>query len=171
MSDDASSARGFADSQVEIVPYRDSLAGAFADLNYEWIGKDYLIEDRDREILESPREHIIEPGGQIFFALIDGRAVGTAALEAHSAAGFELVKMAVSPRFRGLRIGERLLRECIRYAAGHGKSEITLDSNTKQAAAIALYRKFGFQEVPLDPDSPYTRVNIRMRLALPPITM
>jgi ribosomal protein S18 acetylase RimI-like enzyme len=152
---------------VEIIGFQESLAKDFADLNYEWIAKGYGIEEHDREILDSPFEKIIKPGGEIFFAIAKGTAAGTVALENYGTDAFELVKMAVSPEFRGLGIGDKLIEACIRYSIEKGKLRITLDSNTKQVAAINLYRKYGFREVPLDPDSPYTRVNIRMELALP----
>lgn len=151
---------------VEIVTFRKKYAKHFADLNYEWIAKHYGIEDHDREILDSPYEQIIKPGGQVFFALVKGEAAGTVALENHSPEAFELVKMAVSPEFRGLGIGDWLMEACIDYSRKKGKRSITLDSNTKQIAAINLYRKYGFREVPLDPNSPYVRVNIRMELTL-----
>ena len=151
---------------VEIVTYRKSYAKHFADLNYEWIAKSYGVEDHDREILDAPEESIIRPGGQIFFARVKGDVAGTVALENHSSDSFELVKMAVSPSFRGLGIGDSLIEACIEYARKKGKKSIALDSNTKQIAAINLYRKYGFKEVPIDPNSPYVRVNIRMELVL-----
>ena len=156
---------------VEIVTFRDEFAEAFASLNYEWIESTYGVEEHDREILDAPFEKIIKPGGQIFFALADDTVAGTAALENQGPDAFELVKMAVSPKFRGLGIGDRLMNACIEYALLAKRSRITLDSNTKQAAAICLYRKYGFREVPLDPNSPYSRVNIRMELAMPPGSM
>ncbi len=159
------------EKRVEVVTFRDSLASDFAALNYEWIAKGYGIEPHDREILDAPREKIIEPGGQVFFALVDGVTAGCVALENQTSEGFELVKMAVSPDFRGLGIGDRLMEACIAYAVEKGRAYLALDSNTKQAAAINLYRKHGFVEVPLDPDSPYSRVNIRMQLALPRTSM
>ncbi len=157
--------------RIEIVGFRDSLARDFAELNYEWIAKGYGIEEHDREILDAPYEKIVKPGGEVFFALVDGKAAGTVALEVHGEDGFELVKMAVGPQFRGLGIGDRLIEACIAFATDKGKRRITLDSNTKQAAAINLYRKYGFREIPLDPNSPYRRVNIRMELALPGASM
>lgn len=153
-------------SSVEIVTFKKRYAVDFAELNYEWIAKGYGIEDHDREILDAPYESIIEPGGQIFFALVEGKVAGTVALENHSKDSFELVKMAVSPSYRGLGIGDRLIEACIDYARKHRKKTIALDSNTKQIAAINLYRKYGFKEVPIDPKSPYVRVNIRMELVL-----
>lgn len=152
--------------QVEIVAFRKALAKYFAELNYEWIAKSYGIEEHDREILDAPYESIIKPGGQIFFALVKEKVAGTVALENLTRENFELVKMAVSPEYRGLGIGDRLIEACIEFAKRKRKKSITLDSNTKQLAAINLYRKYGFKEVPIDPNSPYTRVNIRMELAL-----
>lgn len=158
-------------TEIEIVGFREEFAEAFAALNYEWIETTYGIEEHDREILDAPLEKIINPGGQVFFALAGGIVAGTVALENNSPGAFELVKMAVSPDCRGLGIGGMLMQACIDHALRENKVRITLDSNTKQAAAIRLYRRFGFREVPLDPNSPYTRVNIRMELALPPTSM
>jgi ribosomal protein S18 acetylase RimI-like enzyme len=81
---------------------------------------------------------------------------------------FELAKMAVSPEFRGLGISNKLMTACIEYARSSGKRRIILESNTKQVAAIKLYRKFGFLETPLDPNSQFARANIRMELAIRP---
>ena len=155
---------GFSD--VLTVKFEERFAPDFADLNYEWIEKTYTVEDHDRVVLEHPVEQVIEPGGQIFFTLIDDKAVGTVALIEMSDDAFELAKMAVSPDFRGLGLSNNLMVACIEYATAAGKRSIVLESNTKQAAAIKLYRKFGFTETPLDPNSQFQRVNIRMELAI-----
>jgi ribosomal protein S18 acetylase RimI-like enzyme len=65
---------------------------------------------------------------------------------------------------RGRGIGDMLMTACIEYARESGKRWIVLESNTNQVAAIGLYRKFGFLETSLDPDSYYQRANIRMEL-------
>lgn len=158
-------------STVTIVTFLPELAKDFADLNYEWIAVGYGIEGHDREILDNPFEKIIEPGGEIFFAILDDRVVGTVALENAPPDRYEMVKMAVLPEFRGRGIGDDLIRACVEFGAAQGRKAITLDSNTKQIAAISLYRKHGFVEVPLDINSPYKRVNIRMELALPERSM
>ncbi len=156
---------------VRVVKFESAFAKAFADLNYEWIAKDYNIEEHDREMLDSPLEYVIEKGGQIFVALVDGQPAGTVALIFVDDSTFELAKMAVSPAFRGFGLGDELMKACIDYAVATGRSKIVLESNTKQAAAINLYRKFGFFETPLDPNSPYERVNIRMELAITDVNM
>ncbi len=153
---------------IKIVGFDAAYADAFAKLNYEWIEKSYAIEPHDREILDHPVEHIIEPGGEIFFAMLDNEAVGTVALIESSANAFELAKMAVTPGLQGRGVGKQLMQACIDHARKTGKSEIILESNTKQEAAIHMYRAFDFEETELDPRSQYSRANIRMRLAIQP---
>ncbi len=151
---------------VEIVKYNDKYRSDFANLNYEWIAKFFSVEDHDREQLEDPYRYIIEPGGEIFFALIDGAVVGTAALIRMDNESFELAKMVVSPKFQGYKIGEKLLVASIEHARDAGRKRIILESNTKQFAAINMYRKWNFEEIPLDPNSLFARANIRMQLDL-----
>jgi ribosomal protein S18 acetylase RimI-like enzyme len=151
---------------IEIIGFEERYAKEFADLNYEWIATAYSIERHDREILDNPVEQIIAPGGQVFFAMDGCKPVGTVALIAMDDDSFELAKMAVSPECRGLGIGNLLMAACVDHARISGKRFIILESNTRQTAAIELYRKFGFSEAPLDPNSQFARANIRMRLDL-----
>ena len=151
---------------INVIEFDQRFASDFASMNYEWIEKAYTVEEHDREVLDHPFENIIEPGGQIFFAVVGGKPAGTVALINTSDEEFELAKMAVSPEFRGLGLSNRLMAACIECAKAAGKSRIILESNTKQVAAIKLYRKFGFVEAPLDPNSHFLRANIRMQLAI-----
>ncbi len=151
---------------LEIVDFSDDWAKDFAALNYEWIEKYFAVEEHDREILDRPREFVIDPGGQIFMAIIDGQAAGTVALIPDGEDIMELTKMAVSPNFQGLGIGGKLMARCIEYAKEPGIKTVFLESNRKLAPALNLYRKFGFVEVPGHPDSFYSRADIRMELDL-----
>jgi ribosomal protein S18 acetylase RimI-like enzyme len=151
---------------VRIIGFEEQYARAFADLNYEWIEKAYKVEQHDREILDHPVEEIIDKGGQIFFAIVGDEAVGTVALIRIDGESLELAKMAVDPAFRGRGISNMLMAECIDHSRQAGAKSIILESNTKQVAAIRLYRKFGFEETPLDPNSLFSRANIRMELAI-----
>lgn len=152
--------------EIRIVPFDPAYAGDFARLNYEWIERDYGIEEHDREVLDHPFESVIKPGGEIFFAL-DGRAaIGTVAMILMQSGSFELAKMAVDPAYRGRGIGDMLMNACIGHASRNKAPSIILESNTKQVAALRMYRKFGFIEIPLDPNSLFARANIRMELAI-----
>jgi ribosomal protein S18 acetylase RimI-like enzyme len=151
---------------INVVPFEPAFAKAFADLNYQWIAESYGIEEHDRELLDHPYESIVEPGGEVFFAIVGDSVAGTVAMVRMDGRHYELAKMAVSPEFRGRGIGDELMRACIDHAVRNGAASIILESNTKQEAAIRLYRKHGFVEIPLDPDSHFVRANIRMELAL-----
>jgi DNA-binding MarR family transcriptional regulator/GNAT superfamily N-acetyltransferase len=153
-------------SPVTIRGFSDALAPEFARLNYQWIEEYYEVEEHDREQLDDPKSYVIENGGEILFALNGGEVVGTAALIEMGNGSFELAKMAVDGGFRGFGIGEKLMEGCIKYSRDAGKKSIILESNTKQIPAISLYRKFGFVEIPLDPDTLFKRANIRMELEL-----
>jgi putative acetyltransferase len=152
--------------QVEIVEFTEKYAADFARLNYEWIEHFFQIEAHDREMLDNPVEYIIKDGGQIFFALSGEKAVGTVALLRVGEESFELAKMAVAPEYRGLKIGDKLMSACLEYAKNVGKRRVFLLSNTKLAPALALYKKSGFREIPLDPDNLYERTDIQMEILL-----
>lgn len=151
--------------EVEVFEFEDKYAADFARLNYEWIENYFEIEEHDREMLDNAKEYIINQGGQIFVAEIEGEAVGTVALINTDAESFELAKMAVTAKHRGLKIGDKLMSACIKYAKKINKKRIFLLSNTKLIPAITLYKKFGFKEVPLE-KSEYLRTNIKMELLL-----
>ena len=152
--------------EIQIVPFDPLYAKAFADLNYQWIEESYGVEEHDRELLDHPYESVIAEGGEIFFAVVGEEVAGTVAMVKLANDRFELAKMAVSPAFRGRKIGDALMRACIEFARSKRAESIILESNTKQGAAISLYRKYGFAEIPLDPNSHFVRANIRMELAL-----
>lgn len=152
--------------EVKVIEFREKYAGDFASLNYEWIEDMFVIEEHDREVLDHPIEYIINDGGQIFFALFDGEAAGTVALIRVGEDTYELAKMAVSSKYRGLKIGDKLMSACLDYAEKSGKKRVFLLSNRKLIPAINLYKKFGFTETPMDPDFTYERTDIQMELLL-----
>jgi ribosomal protein S18 acetylase RimI-like enzyme len=151
---------------VQIVEFDSAYAKDFADLNYQWIAETYGVEQHDHDVLDHPYDAVIAPGGQIFFAVSDSGVAGTVAMIPYESDAFELTKMAVDPRFRGHGIGDKLMLACINFARSSNRRRIILESNTKQVAAIQLYRKFGFKDTPLDPNSHYVRANIRMELVV-----
>ncbi len=151
---------------IEIVSFTDDWAGDFASLNYEWIEEYFAVEKHDKEVLDDPQTNVIEPGGEIYMAVVSGLAAGTVALIPAGEGILELTKMAVSPEFRGMGIGDALMAKCIEHARNSGVHTIWLESHTKLAPALGLYRKHGFVETPKDPNSPYSRADIRMQLAI-----
>ena len=57
---------------------------------------------------------------------------------------------------------EKLLEYCLKEALLLSAKRVTLFSNTKLVSAIALYRKYGFEETALPADIHYKRANIKM---------
>ena len=153
---------------VEIVPFAARWARDFARLNYEWIEKYFSVEQHDREILDDPQTWVIGPGGQIFMALADSQAVGTVAMIPAGEGTLELTKMAVSPAHQGQGIGDELMYAAMRYARNTGARKVFLETHHKLGPALGLYRKHGFVDVPPDPDSLYSRADVRMELAIEP---
>lgn len=151
---------------VEIVEFAEEWAEDFASLNYEWIEKYFAVEKHDREILDDPQTYVIDPDGQIFMAIVSGLAAGTVAMIPSGEGVMELTKMAVAPEFQGMGIANHLMAACIKYAETNGTKVVFLESHRSLQPALALYRKFGFIETPIDPSSEYARADIRMELAI-----
>jgi len=135
------------------------------NLNIEWLEKYFYVEPYDHKILGDPQSYIIDKGGYIFFAEINSKIVGTVAL-INEKECYELSKMAVSPEYQGLKIGNKLIDYCIEFSKQQGWKKIMLYSNTILKPAINLYKKVGFKEVKLEPDVHYDRANIKMVLKL-----
>jgi N-acetylglutamate synthase-like GNAT family acetyltransferase len=147
--------------------YRDDLAHHFRDINAEWINAMFRLEAADREVLEHPREKIIDGGGAILFVEAEGLGiVGTCALQKTGERSFELTKMGVRESARGLKAGEFLLTAMIDRAMSLGADPLYLLTNTKCAAAIHLYEKNGFRhdaDIMAKYRARYERCNVAMR--------
>src|ERR1700689_1020608 len=81
--------------EVEFRAFRAEDAAAFRELNEDWITKDFGLEAKDRETLGDPEGHILQMGGHIFMAVVDGKAVGCCALLVVRPGVFEVAKMTV----------------------------------------------------------------------------
>lgn len=149
---------------VEIQEYRSEHQPWFEKLNRTWIEQYFWMEPVDFDVLQHPDEHIISKGGTILMAYCDKQIAGTVALKFVEPGVYEFTKMAVDERFRGKRIGQALAEEAIVKAKSLHAKKIILYSNTVLAPAIALYKKIGFVEVPLD--GPYKRSNIKMEIRI-----
>jgi GNAT superfamily N-acetyltransferase len=150
---------------VRIIEFRDELAGYFKDLNVAWLQKYFYVEAIDEEMLSNPKKYIVDNGGYIFFAEMNGAIAGTFALMKIEDDVYELSKMAVDKKLQGQKIGNRMMEFAIEKVKGLGANKLILFSNTMLGPAIHLYRKYGFKEVPLE-TSDYKRSNIRMEYNL-----
>ena len=134
----------------------------FEKFNRAWIERYFWMEPIDFEVLQHPDKQILAHGGAILMAYAGDDVAGTVALKYVSPGIYEFTKMAVDEKFQGLRIGRLLAETAIVKAKSMGAHKIILYSHTSLTTAIALYRKLGFVEVPVD--GPYKRSDIKMEL-------
>ena len=85
------------------------------------------------------------PGGALVLALIDGHAVGCAALRRFDAQRCEAKRLYVRPQFRGQGVGRGLLEWVIAEARALGYREMVGDSIPQMALALAMYDRAGFE--------------------------
>jgi len=152
-------------NEIQIIDYLPEHKIYFKQLNYVWIKKYFNVEEEDLKLLENPEEHIIKPGGAIIMAKRGNNIVGTCGLVKINEGIFELVKMAVDEKERGRKIGYLLGDAAINKAKKLGANRIQLETNSILIAAVNLYKKLGFIEVPLE-KSEYKRCNVKMILDL-----
>lgn len=153
---------------IEIMEYSPAYKRYFKSLNLEWLKEFFEVEALDAKILNNPQKEIIDAGGYIIFARLDGKIVGTAALIKHDERTYEIAKMAVTPAVRGRRVGLKLTHAAIEIARRAGAAHVVLETSPKLAPALALYEKLGFVKVPYDngKGSKYKRKSIMMKLVL-----
>ena len=134
----------------------------FAELNIEWIRDLHWVEDSDQNMYDHP-EIYCEGRNSIFSFHQGDEVVAVCALKEDAQGRFELTKMAVADSARGQGLGQQMMDAVETYARDTlGLSEIYLLSNTKNAAAIRLYKRCGWT-VDFNGEHPqYGRCNIGM---------
>jgi GNAT superfamily N-acetyltransferase/DNA-binding MarR family transcriptional regulator len=155
---------------ITILEYRPAFKKHFRELNYAWLREHFTVEPEDERLLSDPNGRIIKRGGAVLFAAAGEQILGTCALIRHSDSDYELAKMAVAEASRRRGLGRALGLATIDRAAHLGGRRLFLLTSPKLTAAIALYRKLGFEPCPLPDDAAvkYKRCTIAMELALSP---
>ena len=152
--------------KLKIVPFNADYKSAFEYLNREWIEEYFVMEEEDLKTLQNPESYVMERGGEIFFAVLDGDVVGTAAMIQTSKGVYELAKMAVAKNLQGLGIGKKLLKRCIDFSKEKEAIEIFLITNDSLKPALNLYLSCGFVLNDQNDDNRYERGNTKMNLIL-----
>ncbi|MDE2485924.1 MAG: GNAT family N-acetyltransferase [Alphaproteobacteria bacterium] len=151
---------------IEIVDFAPEHAAAFKALNEAWIARHFVLEAKDREVLDDPQGEILAKGGRIFMALDAGRPVGCVAMILMPDRGYEVAKMTVAEDLRGSGLGRRLMQACIDEGVRLGAPRLYLETNSSLAPALGLYRAMGFQDLAPVP-TPYVRADVFMERKLP----
>jgi ribosomal protein S18 acetylase RimI-like enzyme len=140
----------------------------FRKLNEEWITRHFQLEEKDNYLFDHLQEMILDPGGKIFFAVVEGKCVGCCALVRIGETEFEVSKMGVSAAYQGMGAGRLLLQAAVESGRAIGATSLYLETNHALAAAQRLYASQGFKQI--DPSrikpSPYARADVYMELIL-----
>lgn len=156
---------------LEIVEFTDALAPHFDRISREWVEEMFRLEAEDIAMIENPRARVIDKGGTILFVRDPELGIiGTCALMPMADGGVELTKMGVLKSARGRRAGDFLMRQILKRARQMQVQDLFLLTNSKCAAAIRLYEKYGFRH---DDDimrrygHRYERCDVTMSYAMP----
>jgi N-acetylglutamate synthase-like GNAT family acetyltransferase len=151
---------------MEIISYTPKYSADFKNLNIAWLEKFFQVEPHDEDVLGNPEKYIIEPGGNIFFVKDNEEILGCVALMKMEDNIFELTKMAITPAAQGKKIGQQLMEHTVKFAKNKGWKKLIIYSNRSLENAIYIYKKYGFVEIPIEKNNPYSRGDIKMELIL-----
>jgi len=151
---------------IVIVPWEDRFAGDFKDISVAWLEEFDLLEPIDLEMLDNPHRDILEPGGQIFFALEGDAVLGTCGMQPVEPGVYEVIKLGVRPEYRGRGAGKLLLEACLDWAGAQKARKVVLYSNSRLQSALRLYRRCGFTPIPYVPGH-YAVSDVQMEQLLP----
>ncbi|WP_417456082.1 GNAT family N-acetyltransferase [Kordiimonas sp.] len=129
---------------LSISTYNPAFSQAFYDLNAAWLEKYFTIEDVHRRVLVDPEGTVLRSGGEVFFAVKDGKAVGTVAIKHCGDGVYELTKLGVADSAQGLGLGQALCEAVIDWFQEKGGKLLFLETHTKLEPAMRLYEKLGF---------------------------
>jgi ribosomal protein S18 acetylase RimI-like enzyme len=151
--------------EITIVDYQPEHQRYFEQFNRQWIEELFEMEPVDEWVLTNPGKAIIEPGGAILMALMDGIPAGTVGLRKFDDGVYEFTKMAVDRNFRRRGIAEAISYASFKKAKELGAAKVILYSNKRNAGAVKLYEKIGFRHVEVE-NGVYKRANVKMEIAI-----
>ena len=96
-------------------------------------------------------EHLDPKRERCWIAEMDAEIVGSVFLVRKTPTVAKLRLLLVEPRARGLGIGARLVKECVRFARTAGYRKIVLWTQSELDAARHLYARAGFRRVRAEP--------------------
>lgn len=139
------------DAPEVLALYAPFIREADGPLQYD---RDGAGVDIEAEIAAGPPADLVPPSGAFLLARVDGEPAGIGGVRHLATDIAEVKSMFVSPSFRGLGLGRRILTALDRIAAGHGCRAVQLDSSAYLTEAIGLYRSAGYREVAAYNDNP-----------------
>ena len=114
----------------------------------------YLRMQNSEEELRNLKEKYKKPDGRLYLAYVEGIPVGCIGLRRLKGRECEMKRLYVRTEFRGMHIGDVLVKKIISDARDIGYRTMRLDTFPFLERAIGLYRKYGFSETPSYNDNP-----------------
>ena len=152
-------------NDIKILEYDSKYDKDLMDISMEWLLKYDLLEDEDYVMLRNPKEEVIDKGGHIFFAELNGEIVGTVAIDRMNENECEILKFGVKESAQGNGVGKALIEKLHEVAKKDGYKKVHLCSNHELENALHIYKKFGFEFVPFK-NSRFEISDIMMELNL-----
>jgi putative acetyltransferase len=139
-----------AQSQAEIEQVRELFAEYVA-----WLEINLCFQNYEKELAELPGDYAPTTGRLLLALNEDGVAAGCAAMRDLGNGVCEMKRLFVRPAFRGQGLGRQLAEMILEEARSIGYQRIRLDTlSGKMDPAIAMYREFGFKDIPPYYDNP-----------------
>lgn len=114
----------------------------------ETLNFDLCFQDFDAELAGLPGDYA-PPAGRLLLAEVGARVAGCVGFRPMADGAAEMKRLWVRPGFRGHGLGRLMTERVIALARETGCPVVRLDTVDGQMdAAIALYRRLGFREVP-----------------------
>ncbi|MCM2431068.1 GNAT family N-acetyltransferase [Streptomyces sp. RKAG337] len=138
---------GYAPSRLVAVPYDHPEARRLIQCLYAEQLALYGFAD---DPLAGVVEEFTPPYGLFVLGFLDGssRAVGCGGWRSLDPQTAEVKKMFVQPKARGASLGRRILELLEQHAAGSGATRLVLETGHRNQAALALYRRCGYEPLP-----------------------
>jgi len=135
----------------EIVPAGPSLIDLVRSLFVEYaesLGFSLCFQNFDQELATLPGAYA-PPRGRLLLGLADGAPAGCVGLRPLGDDACELKRLFVRPAYRASGLGRSLMDRILAEARGIGYERMRLDTVVgKMDRAIAMYRRYGFKEIP-----------------------
>ncbi len=133
----------------------------FRRLNKQWRETYFPDHSGHDELLHNPGL-ILHEGGCVFYAIANNKIVGCGGLRNHQHGIYEIVKMAVDPKYQEMGMGTALLKALITRFNTQSGNRLFLQTHSNLTAAIKLYQKHHFVEASTEKNSIQCGCNTHM---------
>ena len=133
---------------------------------FAFLGEEVDATGLDHDVADWQGEY--DGGAGVMLIVVDpaGLVVGTAGVRRLAPGVAELKRMWLRPTCRGRGLADRLMARVLEEARALGGRALRLDSEHRLAAAVRLYRRYGFRDIADYNGNP--RAEIWMELTLDP---